>query len=72
MITEELRNAPGISVFALADRPTEIKEFGIEYTSLVTFDETDGSLSYRQFNLSPQTDFPTSIISEERQTFYVT
>ena len=72
LITEELRNAPGISVFALADRPTEIKEFGIEYTSLVTFDETDGSLSYRQFNLSPQTDFPTSIISEERQTFYVT
>lgn len=58
-----------------SQRPTITGSFGIEYTSLLTLEETGNEFSYNQFSLEPQSDtasFPDSITSEEHVFFYVT
>jgi len=50
----------GLSIWSTAEvegipqRPTSVGEFGIEYTSLVNFEESGGEFSYNQFSLTPQ------------------
>lgn len=71
LITDALRQVEGLTVFSLSERPTTVGDFGIQYTSLANLTETDGTLAYSQFSLAPQTEFPTSIVTEERKVFYV-
>ncbi|BAY24938.1 hypothetical protein NIES2100_47370 [Calothrix sp. NIES-2100] len=55
-------------------RPTFQGDFGIQYTSLLTPEETGGDLKYNEFTLNPQgnaSNFPTQIESDKQQVFYV-
>lgn len=70
-----------IDVWTLGDhsgipqRPTTTGAFGIEYTSLLSLEETGNEFSYNQFSLEPQNNtanFPESIVSEEHLFLYVT
>lgn len=72
LITDSLREVEGLDVFVLNERPKFTGAFGIEYTSLVSFEETNGNLAYSQFSLAPQSEFADPIVSDNRQTFYVT
>ena len=60
----------------IPQRPTTIGAFGIEYTSLLTLEETGNEFVYNQFSLEPESDtaanFSESIVSEEHVFFYVT
>jgi len=59
----------------LPQRPTFTGEFGLEYTSLVSLEESGGEFSYNQFSLEPHNfdadNFPESVVSEEHELFYV-
>ena len=61
----------------LPQRPVFTGSFGIEYTSLLTLEETGNEFSYNQFFLEPEASetnadiFPDSIISEDHELFYV-
>lgn len=54
-------------------RPTFTGAFGIEYTSLLTLEETRNEFAYNQFSLAPQItdDFPDPVVSENQEVFYV-
>ncbi|MDJ0535345.1 MAG: cupin domain-containing protein [Xenococcaceae cyanobacterium MO_207.B15] len=59
----------------IPQRPTITGSFGIEYTSLLTLEETGNEFSYNQFSLESQNDtanFPESVTSEDHVFFYVT
>lgn len=78
-----LSKVDGFSVWTTGDqaelpkRPTVTGSFGIEYTSLLTKEETGNAFSYDQFSLEPQdpeTDadnFPDPVKSEDDKFFYV-
>ncbi|RCJ19655.1 hypothetical protein A6770_05800 [Nostoc minutum NIES-26] len=57
---KELSKIDGFSVWTtgdqegLAQRPTFTGPFGIEYTSLLSFEESGNELAYNQFSLAPQ------------------
>jgi mannose-6-phosphate isomerase-like protein (cupin superfamily) len=64
----------------LPTRPTFTGSFGVEYTSLLTLEETGNELAYNQFSLAPQKtlntnisadDFPDPVVSENQEAFYV-
>ena len=61
----------------LPQRPVFTGSSGIEYTSLLTLEETGNEFSYNQFFLEPEASetnadiFPDSIISENHELFYV-
>ena len=59
-IEAQVAGIDGFSVWTASERPRFTGPFGIEYTSLVSFEETadqlgDNQLSYNQFSLAPQT-----------------
>lgn len=73
-----LADLDGFSIWTTGDhegiqqRPTFIGSFGIEYTSLVSLEESGNEFSYNQFSLETQNaDFFAPIKSEEHQLFYV-
>lgn len=80
---KELDKIDGYSVWTTGDqeglekRPTSIGDFGIEYTSLVSSEESGNEFDYNQFSLETETTapgnekFPDTVISEEHQLFYV-
>lgn len=57
-----LQDVPGFSIWQsgndenilLPSRPTFTGDLGIEYTSLLTLEETGGEMEYNQFSLAPQ------------------
>lgn len=59
----------------LPKRPTFTGDFGIEYTSLVSLEESANKFAYNQFELtsdaSDTKDFAAPVTSEEHQLFYV-
>jgi mannose-6-phosphate isomerase-like protein (cupin superfamily) len=63
-------NDPNID---LPNRPTFTGPFGIEYTSLLTLEETGGELAYNEFSLNPgvKGDFPKPVESGEHEALYV-
>jgi mannose-6-phosphate isomerase-like protein (cupin superfamily) len=80
---KELDKIDGYSVWTTGDqeglekRPTFIGDFGIEYTSLASYEESGNEFDYNQFSLEPETTapanekFPDPVISKEHQLFYV-
>lgn len=53
-IESHLAGVDGFSISIFSERPTFTGPFGIEYTSLASFQETLNELSYNQFSLAPQ------------------
>lgn len=57
----------------LPQRPTYTGSFGIEYTSLMSLEESRDEFSYNQFSLEPQDadNFPDPVESDDHVFFYV-
>ncbi len=53
-IESQLAGVDGFSISTYNERPKFTGPFGIEYTSLASFQETGNELSYNQFSLAPQ------------------
>jgi mannose-6-phosphate isomerase-like protein (cupin superfamily) len=57
-IEAQVAGVEGFSIWTASERPTFTGPFGIEYTSLTSFEETEDNLgnqlSYNQFSLAPQ------------------
>ena len=74
-----LANVKGFSVWTIGDqegiqkRPTFVGNFGVNYTSLVNFQESGNKFSYNEFSLISQSNnpFPTQFVSGKNELFYV-
>ncbi len=75
-IESQVAGVDDFSISTFSERPTFTGPFGIEYTSLASFQETLNELSYNQFSLAPQAtdtsdDFPDPVESKNHEAFYV-
>ncbi|MDX1977665.1 MAG: cupin domain-containing protein [Pseudanabaenaceae cyanobacterium bins.68] len=74
---KELMSDPNFKVWTtgtqagIEQRPTFVGQFGITYTSLVGFTETQDRFSYNQFSLAANTNNLAREVSQNNNIFYV-
>lgn len=61
----------GVQIVSYQDRRKFTGAFGIQYTSLASFAETNNTVDYSQFNLASQATLPTPIVSDKNVIYSI-